>query len=230
MDVFSFFSLISALYPIDGAGLKPGVWNDAVRFNIQLNTVIVSRNKLRSPHFSVKYPLAINFARLGRDIADTLLSVVDVINQDYLIKSEIVRSKGQVQTGPLKDIRYIPYGNTVAGDSKRCVINKTGMRDPKLPQHSLDNLYHHIRVARITARALAALIQKIDSDQPDPSLGKITYGDLGLTKRMRQPGLREFDELQLYSVAYMQNYCAEADLNYGKWKPYIELELPRRSL
>lgn len=206
------------------------IWNKAARYNTEMNTVILSRDKMKGAYFSRKYPLAVNFARLGRDIAHTLLNVVDEINQDYLIKSEIVRSKGGVHTGALKDIRYIPYGNTVAGESKRCILNKLNLRDPKLPQRTQDNLYNEVRVARMAARALESLLWMIDHGKHVTGMGKVTFAELGLKQRLRQPGLRQLDELQLFSVAYMQNFCAETDHNYAKLKPFIELEVSRRSM
>ena len=229
-------SLISALYPITmqgdfDRGDRTSIWNDAVQYSAQLNAVIVSRNKLKAPYFSRNYPLSVNFARIGRGMTDTLLNVVEELNQDYLIKSEIVRSRGGVQPGgDLKDIKYIPYGNTVTGDSKRCLLNKLNLKDPKMPKRALDQLYNQIRVARVTSRALQSLVYMIDNNKKMASMEKVTYEDLGLRNRLRQPGLRQLDEQQLFTVAYMQNFCAETDLNYAKWKPYIEQEVSRRSM
>lgn len=206
------------------------IWNEAAKYNTELNTVILSRNKLKSPYFSRKYPLAVNFARLGKDITDTLLNIVAEINKDYEIKSEIVRSRGGAQSGALTDIRYMTYGNKVEGESKRCILNKLNLRDPKVPQKTKDNLYKQVRVARITTRALASLLYMIDNGKHVTGMGKVSFADLGIKKRMRQAGLRQLDEYQLFSVAYMQNYCSEADQNYAKLKPYIELEVSRRSL
>lgn len=231
----SLFRLISALYPIDTKGDLTGgdlksVWNTAARYNTELNTVILSRNKLQSPYFSRNYPLPVNFARIGRDMTDTLVNVVEEMNQEYLIKSEIVRSKGgAAQTGALKNIRYIPYGNTVAGESKRCILNKLNLRQPKVPKRAQDDLYNQIRVARITTRALNGLRQAIDSGN-ETGIEKVKFADLGLKRRLRQPGLRQLDELQMFSVAFMQNYCAEMDPNYAKLKPFIEQEVSRRSM
>lgn len=228
--------LISALYPIEMHGdfdREPfsSLWNGAARYSTELNTIIVSRNKVKSPYFSRKYPLAVNFARFGRDITDTLLNIVEEMNQEYLIKSEIVRSKGKVvQSGVLKDIRYIPYGNTVTGESKRCILGKLNMRDPKLPQRTQDSLYNQVRVARMTSRALGSLLRMIDNGKHVTGMGKVSFAELGLKERLRQPGLRQLDELQLFSVAYMQNFCAETDQNYAKLKPFIELEVSRRSM
>lgn len=230
------FRLISELYPIEMNGDfdrdgYSNIWNDAARFSTELNAVILSRNKLKAPYFSRNYPLAVNFARLGRDVADTLLSIVDEFNQEYLIKAEIVRSKGGNQgAAALKDIRYIPYGNSVAGESKRCLLNKLRLRDPNLPQRAKDDLYHEINVARLTARALGSLLFMIDNEKRITGMGRVTYVALGLKQRLRQPGLRRLDEQQLFAVVYMQNYCAEMDQNYVKLKPYIELEVSRRSM
>lgn len=206
--------------------------SNAARHNTQLNTVILSRNKLKSPYFSRKYPLAVNFARLGRDLADTLLKMVEEINEDYEIKSAIVRSKGQAQAqgGALKDIRFIPYGNTVDGDSRRCIENKLNLRSQKLPQEAMDNLYNEIIVARITTRALSTLLYMIDDGKQATGMGKVTFDNLELKRRLRQPGLRQLDEAQLFAVAYMQNFCAEADQHYAKLKPFVELEVSRRSM
>lgn len=209
-------------------GAYSNAWNDAVRYNTELNTVILSRDKLKAPYFSREYPLAVNFARLGRDMVDTLLKIVDEFNEDYKVKAEIVRARGPVHSGPLKDIRFIPYGDAVAGDSKRCLVNKLQLRNQKLPQETLDNLYNEIRVARIATRSLDSLIYMIDNGKHVTGMGKVTFKDLGLTKRLRQPGLRQLDERQLYSVAYMQNFCSEMDQNYAKLKPFIELEVSGR--
>lgn len=204
--------------------------NDAARFHGELNTVIISRNKLKAPYFSNHYPIAVNFARIGKDIADTLLTAIDVFNHEYLNAPTISKRNISYASNTLTNIRYIPYDNDVIGSSKRCILNKLRLGDPNIPESARNNLYNHVRVARITARALESLLWTIDQNRPVGGIDRVTYEDMGLKFRHRLPGLRALNERQLFTVTYLQNFCADPDNNYDKLKPYIEMEVSGRTL
>lgn len=205
--------------------------NDAARFHGELNTVIISRNKLKAPYFSKGFPISVNFGRIGKDISDTLLTAVDVFNNEYLNLPAISKRNISVSSNTVTNIRYIPYDNDVIGSSKRCILNKLRLGDPNIPEQARNNLYNYIRVARITARALGTLLWTIDQGKAVIGMDDgVTYASLGLTTRLRQPGLRALDERQLFTVTYLQNFCADPENNYDKLKPYIEMEVSGRTL
>jgi hypothetical protein len=79
-----------------------------------LNMVIVDRQILREPYFHYKYPLAVNFARIGTDLAGILLEAAFEIGEDY---KEILFNENQY-TAQEDDILF---KNTLEGDALKCI-------------------------------------------------------------------------------------------------------------
>lgn len=210
-----------------------GVWNDVVKFSPELNTVILSRSHLKAPYFDAKYPVAVDFARIGRDFADTLLNALEVFNREYLKQPRIAKRNVTLPSNGSPNLRYIPYGNDIIGESLRCVMRQVHLRDQQLPDSIEKDVYHRIRVARLTARTYASFVRLISENRrvSAPELDDtISYEALGLRQQQRQPGLRQLDGQQLFGLAYMQDYCAVIGKNYEKIKPYTENEVPRHEM
>lgn len=79
-----------------------------------LNMVIVDRQILREPYFHYKYPLPVNFARIGTDLAGILLEAAFEIGEEY---KEILFTENQY-TAQEDDILY---KNTLEGDALKCI-------------------------------------------------------------------------------------------------------------
>lgn len=64
---------------------------------------------------------------------------------------------------------------------------------------------------------------------PDPELhDTVTYDLFDLRQRKRQPGLRSLDDMQLFSLVYLQRYCSATDGNYNVYKAFVEMEIAAR--
>lgn len=88
--------------------------NRKVRYIKDLNMVIVSRELLRKPYYHYKYPLALNFARLGTDLASILLEAAFVIGEEYKAN---MYDQNQLLIQNDQEIS----GNNVEGDSLKCI-------------------------------------------------------------------------------------------------------------
>lgn len=88
--------------------------NRKVRYVKDLNMVIVSRELLRKPYYHYKYPLALNFARIGTDLASILLEAAFVIGEEFKTN---MYDQNQLLIQSDQEIS----GNNVVGDSLRCI-------------------------------------------------------------------------------------------------------------
>lgn len=79
-----------------------------------LNLVIVDRQILREPYFDFKYPLPVNFARIGTDLAGILLEAAFEIGEEY---KEILFTENQYTTSE----DDILFKNTLEGDALKCI-------------------------------------------------------------------------------------------------------------
>ena len=61
----------------------------------------------------------------------------------------------------------------------------------------------------------------VDSNLPD----QVTYGLFGLDARPRQAGLRKLNDIQMFSLAFMQRHCSIIHGHYYIYKPFIENEI-----
>jgi hypothetical protein len=88
--------------------------NSKIKYVKDLNMVIIDRQTLREPYYHYKYPLSINFARLGTDIASILLKTAFEIGEDY---KEILFQENQYSA----EEKDILYKNTLEGDALKCI-------------------------------------------------------------------------------------------------------------
>lgn len=87
-----------------------------VKYLKDLNMVIVDREILREPYYHYKYPLAVNFGRLGVDLAGILLEAAFEIGESY---KEMLFQENQF----LAEEKDILHKNTLEGEALKC-INK----------------------------------------------------------------------------------------------------------
>lgn len=88
--------------------------NRKVKYLKDLNLVIVDREIMRPPYYHYKYPLAVNFGRIGTDLASILLEAAFEIGEEY---KEILFTENQY-TAQEDDILY---KNTLEGESVKCI-------------------------------------------------------------------------------------------------------------
>lgn len=79
-----------------------------------INMVIIDRSMIREPYYHFKYPLPVNFARIGTDLASILLEAAFEIGEEY---KEILFNENQY-TAEENDILY---KNTLEGDALKCI-------------------------------------------------------------------------------------------------------------
>jgi len=90
--------------------------NRKIKYLKDLNMVIVDRAVLREPYYHYKYPLPVNFARLGTDLASILLEAAFEIGEAY---KELLFHENQFSA----EEKDILHKNTLEGESLKC-INK----------------------------------------------------------------------------------------------------------
>lgn len=105
----------------------------------------------------------------------------------------------------------------------------------QLSEEAKKSFHITLSAARTTARALSTFITAIDSSSPIMGASinpQITYETLRLNERLRMPGLRSYNENEMFTLAYMQKHCSStiADKDYAKIKPYVEQQLAERYL
>lgn len=88
--------------------------NRKVKYLKDLNLVIVDRSIIRPPYYDYKYPLAVNFARIGTDLASILLEAAFEIGEEY---KEILFAENQYMAQE-KDILL---KNTLEGEALNCI-------------------------------------------------------------------------------------------------------------
>lgn len=88
--------------------------NRKLKYLKDLNLIIVDREILREPYFHYKYPLPVNFARIGTDLASILLEAAFEIGEEY---KEILFTENQY-TATENDILF---KNTLEGDALKCI-------------------------------------------------------------------------------------------------------------
>lgn len=213
---------------------RDALWNDVVKFNPELNVIILSRSKLQSPYFNTKYPVSVNFARIGRDFADTMLNAIDTFNKEYMKQPRIAKRNITLSSNTNTNIKFIPYGNDVLGDSLRCVENKIPIPgDHNIPDSVIRNLHHQIRQTKLTARSFKSFLKHLDDNrriEASEISEKVSFDTVGLRNRKRQPGLRQYNDEQLFALTYLQNFCAVASQSYDRIKPFTEDAIPNRDL
>jgi hypothetical protein len=85
--------------------------NRKLKYLKDINLVIVDQSILRSPYYHYKYPLAVNFARIGTDLAGILLEAAFEIGEEY---KEMLCKENQY-------VDDILFKNTLEGDALKCI-------------------------------------------------------------------------------------------------------------
>ncbi|KAG4075956.1 hypothetical protein HA402_003782 [Bradysia odoriphaga] len=190
--------------------------NQLVQYSIDLNTIIVSNRAVEKPFFHFKYPISVNFARIGEELSKLLLNAVFRIGEQY--KDEFYANHKLVN----KTRTPFSLGET------DCIER---LSDPKIPQTAKDSLVSDVTSGRFTSNCLAEFLRLMEASQPVPDSelpDTVTYDLFDLRQRKRQPGLRSFDDMQLFSLVYMQRYCSVTNGHYKHYKAFVEMEIPAR--
>ena len=156
-----------------------------------------------------------NFARIGSDILEVLIDHLSTFVEQY-------------NADNANDVRRFDLAKVDVG----CLTQGS---NEDLSQDALKSFHITLSAARTTARALSSFITAIDSSSPimgasiDP---QVTYENLRLTERLRIPGLRSYNENELFTLAYMQKHCSSsiADKDYAKIKPFVEQQVAEQYL
>lgn len=192
-----------------------------VAYSKMLNMLVISRGIATSGYYDYRYPVAVNFARIGSDILEVLMEAISTFAEQYKV-----------------DNSYGMHSNLdLAKVDIACITADEQNRDElqELSPNALKSFHITLSAAKITAKALSSFITAIDSTSSirGASFDKEhTYQSLRLTERLRMPGLRSFNENELFTLAYMQKHCSTsiADKDYTKIKPHVEQQLAERYL
>lgn len=103
--------------------------------------------------------------------------------------------------------------------------------DPKIPQTAKNSLVSDVTSGQFVSDSLAEFLRFMETSKPiqDSELpDTVTYDLFNLRQTKRQPGLRAFDDMQLFSLAYMQRFCSNTNAYYKNYKAFVEMEIPAR--
>ncbi|XP_017851911.1 protein gone early isoform X2 [Drosophila busckii] len=196
-----------------------------IAYSNKLNMLLVSRVVTKSNYYDYRYPVAVNFARIGTDILETLINNFPTFLLQFNAQSV--------------DVSDVPAEIEYAQPDVNCL---TAGQPPRLAhelrqlsQEALKSFHVTLSAARTAARALSSFVSAIDAGSAIQGAGidqAVTYEALGLTRRLRVPGLRSFNENELFTLAYMQQHCSTsiADKDYARIKPHVERQLAERYL
>ncbi|KAI8127873.1 Protein gone early [Lucilia cuprina] len=193
-----------------------------VAYSNMLNMLVISRGIATSAYYDYRYPVAINFARIGSDILEVLIDSISTFVEQF--KSDNTETFFSSLNLAKVDVGCITADEEDADDLK------------ELSEHALKSFHITLSSAKITAKALSSFLNAIDSSSPIIGASfdqEHTYEGLRLTERLRLPGLRSFNENELFTLAYMQKHCSTliADKkDYARIKPHVEQKLAERYL
>ena len=94
-----------------------------------------------------------------------------------------------------------------------------------VPYTARTYLISEVLSGRFTSTALQAFMRNVNTNTPIPEAllhDGLSYSQLGLLEDRRQVGLRQYDNAQLFSLAFLQRSCGYAHGNYYEYKPFIE--------
>lgn len=194
----------------------------AVAYSNMLNMLVISRGIARSKYYDYRYPVAVNFARIGADILEVLIDSISTFVEQF--KADNMDNYRTNLNLAKVDVGCITADEEDADDLK------------ELSENALKSFHITLSSAKITAKALSSFINAIDSSSPIIGASfdqEHTYESLRLTDRLRLPGLRSFNENELFTLSYMQKHCSTliADKNdYARIKPHVEQQLAERYL
>uniref|UniRef100_A0A1A9VRU8 Peptidase M13 N-terminal domain-containing protein n=1 Tax=Glossina austeni TaxID=7395 RepID=A0A1A9VRU8_GLOAU len=186
----------------------------SVAYSQMLNMMVISRGISISQYYDYRYPVAVNFARIGSDILEVLISAISVFVEQYKAEHDV----------DYLDLFQMNRNCLSSEDFDNGIIHE-------LSEDAWSNFYTTLSAARVAAKALSSFITAIDSSSPivGASYDQATaYQTLRLVERLRLPGLRSYNENELFTLAYMQKHCSIpiADKDYARIKPYVERKLP----
>ncbi|XP_055588245.1 protein gone early [Uranotaenia lowii] len=208
--------IISELYPPVPYGARRAPV-PKMKYSIALNMLIISKQKVRQPYFHHKFPISVNFARLGSDISLVIHDAINTLTEQF------------AQTA--KDQPKQTLENVFDEEAQECIsrIIPHIFHPSKVSNSSKLDLYLELSAGSLLSQAFGTLLDKIDrnerifeSDIPEKS----TYEAMGLRHNRRQPGLRKYDEQQLFSLALLQKHCATEDSAVVRYNKLLVSGIP----
>lgn len=194
----------------------------SVAYSNKLNMLVISRGIASSKYYDYRFPIAVNFARIGSDILEVLMDSITTFVEQY-----------KADNGDAFGIHL----NLAEVDVGCITANEQDIEEFKeLSENALKSFHITLSAAKITAKALSSFINAIDSSSPIIGASfdqEHTYESLRLTERLRLPGLRSFNENELFTLTYMQKHCSTLisdKNNYARIKPHVEQQLAERYL
>ncbi|XP_022211833.2 protein gone early isoform X2 [Drosophila obscura] len=197
----------------------------AIAYSNKLNMLLVSRVLISSSYYDYRYPVSVNFARIGTDILEALIENFSTFLLQFNAQSSDL-------SDAVPEIQYAqPDVNCLAAGQPPRLTHELN----ELSSTALKSFHVTLSAARTAARALSSFVTAIDAGSAIQGSGidqVNTYKALGLTRRLRVPGLRSFNENELFTLAYMQQHCSTtiADKDYARIKPHVESQLAERYL
>lgn len=184
-----------------------------------LNMLIISRNILFSQYYDYRYPPAVNFARIGNDILQVLIDTISIFVEQYRSNNIEIGDENESLVNLAKfDLNCLrSYHTKAVGDYMNLDNDEQAVKSLKTV----------LSATKIAGRALSTFITAIDGGEEITGAAfdsDRTYELLGLTKRLRLPGLRSYNDNELFTLAYMQRHCSVplSGNNYNRIKPYVE--------
>ncbi|KAH8278155.1 hypothetical protein KR018_005339 [Drosophila ironensis] len=196
-----------------------------IAYSNKLNMLLISKVLLSSSYYDYRYPVAVNFARIGTDILEALIDNFPTFLLQFNAQSMDIGDAAP-------EIHYAqPDVNCLAAGQPPRLAHELN----ELSSSALKSFHVTLSAARTAARALSSFVGAVDAGSAIQGAGidqVNTYEALGLTRRLRVPGLRSFNENELFTLAYMQQHCSTtiADKDYARIKPHVESQLAERYL
>lgn len=196
-----------------------------IAYSNKLNMLLISRILVNNNYYDYRYPVAVNFARIGTDILETLINNLSIFLLQF-------NAQGTDISDIVPEIQYAqPDVNCLSAGQPPHLAHELR----QMSQEALKSFHVTLSAARTAARALSSFVTAIDAGNAIQGAGidqVVTYEALGLTQRLRIPGLRSFNENELFTLAYMQQHCSTtiADKDYARIKPHVERQLAERYL
>ncbi|XP_067639210.1 protein gone early isoform X2 [Eurosta solidaginis] len=200
----------------------------SIRYSNILNMLIISRSIAASDYYDYRYPIPVNFARIGTDILEVLIDSIYTFVEQYKAEHSILTNESLSAQFDLPKVDINCLLHTTKAQTSTHELNK-------LSAHALRSFHYTLSAAKIAARAQTNFIEAIDTGSPiiGASIDQgLTYENLRLKQRHRMPGLRSFNENELFTLAYMQKHCSTmiAGKDYAPVKPHVEQQLAENYL
>ncbi|XP_023166573.2 protein gone early isoform X1 [Drosophila hydei] len=196
-----------------------------IAYSNKLNMLLISRVLVNNNYYDYRYPVAVNFARIGTDILEALINNFPTFLLQFNAQSTDI-------SDAVPEIEYAkPDISCLSAGQPPHLVHELRTFSPE----ALKSFHVTLSAARTAARALSSFVTAIDAGTAIQGAGidqAVTYEALGLTRRLRVPGLRSYNENELFTLAYMQQHCSTtiADKDYARIKPHVERQLAERYL